>query len=187
MFFLVRDGVYRPPRDRITFRRFLKEGFEGETATQADWELHLSTVFPEVRLKRTIEVRGADATRCRSRRRWARCGAGCSTIPARAPKPGAWSPTGRWPSARSCAARSRAWASAARFGGRALKDLAVELCRIATAGLARLPGGAADARLLEPLLAYATAGPLTRRRPARRLQRDRRRPGEAGRALGLRA
>src|SRR5262249_18286673 len=59
MFFLVRDGVYRPARDRITFRRFLKEGFEGETATQADWETHLSTVFPEVRLKRTIEVRGA--------------------------------------------------------------------------------------------------------------------------------
>src|SRR6266700_4401096 len=61
MFFLVRDGVYRPARDRITFRRFLREGFEGERATLADWELHLSTVFPEVRLKRTIEVRGADA------------------------------------------------------------------------------------------------------------------------------
>lgn len=28
-----------------------------------DWELHLSTVFPEVRLKRTIEVRGADSQR----------------------------------------------------------------------------------------------------------------------------
>lgn len=28
--------------------------------TQADWELHLTSVFPEVRVKRTIEVRGAD-------------------------------------------------------------------------------------------------------------------------------
>ena len=27
----------------------------------ADWELHLTTLFPEVRLKRYIEVRGADA------------------------------------------------------------------------------------------------------------------------------
>ena len=28
--------------------------------TEADWELHLTSVFPEVRVKRTIEVRGAD-------------------------------------------------------------------------------------------------------------------------------
>ena len=47
---------------------------------------------------------------------------------------------------------------AARFGGRALKDLAVELCRIASDGLGRLPGGAGDAQLVEPLLAYAKAG-----------------------------
>ena len=62
MFFLVRGGVYRPVRDDLTFRRFLAEGFEGERASMSDWEIHLSTLFPEVRLKRTIEVRGADAT-----------------------------------------------------------------------------------------------------------------------------
>jgi glutamate--cysteine ligase len=33
----------------------------GHRATLADWELHLNTVFPEVRLKRTLEVRGADS------------------------------------------------------------------------------------------------------------------------------
>lgn len=33
----------------------------GERATEADWQLHLSTLFPEVRLKNFMEVRGADA------------------------------------------------------------------------------------------------------------------------------
>ncbi len=33
----------------------------GETATLADWINHLSTIFPEVRLKRYLEMRGADA------------------------------------------------------------------------------------------------------------------------------
>jgi glutamate--cysteine ligase len=32
----------------------------GERATMADWENHLSTIFPEVRLKRYLEMRGAD-------------------------------------------------------------------------------------------------------------------------------
>lgn len=33
----------------------------GETATVSDWANHLSTIFPEVRLKRYLEMRGADA------------------------------------------------------------------------------------------------------------------------------
>ncbi|WP_238122990.1 MULTISPECIES: glutamate--cysteine ligase [unclassified Xanthobacter] len=33
----------------------------GESATLADWINHLSTIFPEVRLKRFLEMRGADA------------------------------------------------------------------------------------------------------------------------------
>lgn len=33
----------------------------GEHATIADWANHLSTIFPEVRLKRYLEMRGADA------------------------------------------------------------------------------------------------------------------------------
>ena len=43
-----------------TFRSFMADGFEGERATLEDWRLHLNTLFPEVRLKRTIEIRGAD-------------------------------------------------------------------------------------------------------------------------------
>jgi glutamate--cysteine ligase len=60
MFFVYRDGQYRPVKD-LTFRRFAKEGFGGERATLEDWALHLSTLFPEVRLKRYLEVRQADA------------------------------------------------------------------------------------------------------------------------------
>jgi glutamate--cysteine ligase len=59
VFFIVRDGVYHPG-GRMTFREFLASGFEGQRATLEDWDLHLTTLFPEVRLKRIIEVRGAD-------------------------------------------------------------------------------------------------------------------------------
>jgi glutamate--cysteine ligase len=44
-----------------SFRDFLKNGFDGQRATMTDWEMHLNTLFPEVRLKRTIEIRGADS------------------------------------------------------------------------------------------------------------------------------
>jgi len=158
MFFLVRDGVYRPARDRITFRRFLKEGFEGETATQADWEMHLSTVFPEVRLKRTIEVRGADATALPFASALGALWRGL--LDDRDARAEAWHlVAGRSMAEREILRREvPRLGLAARFGGRGLKDLAVELCRISAAGLARLPGGGDDARLLEPLLTYAKAG-----------------------------
>jgi glutamate--cysteine ligase len=44
-----------------TFRSFWKNGFEGHHALVSDWTTHINTLFPEVRLKRTIEIRGADA------------------------------------------------------------------------------------------------------------------------------
>lgn len=44
----------------ITFRQFMRDGFQGHTATMDDWALHLSTLFPEARMKKLIEVRGCD-------------------------------------------------------------------------------------------------------------------------------
>ncbi len=44
----------------LPFRQFMAEGFEGQTATVGDFALHLSTIFPEARLKQYLEVRGAD-------------------------------------------------------------------------------------------------------------------------------
>jgi len=60
MFFIVRGGRYRA-MDGVTFRRFWRDGFQGERATLADWDRHLTTLFPEVRPKRILEVRCADA------------------------------------------------------------------------------------------------------------------------------
>ncbi len=60
MFFIRRDGNYIN-KAGDSFREFIEHGHEGYQATVGDFELHLSTAFPEIRLKRFIEVRGADA------------------------------------------------------------------------------------------------------------------------------
>jgi glutamate--cysteine ligase len=44
-----------------TFRDFMTNGFQGERATHGDWKMHLNTLFPEVRLKNTLELRSCDA------------------------------------------------------------------------------------------------------------------------------
>jgi glutamate--cysteine ligase len=58
MFHKVR-GRWVPVGD-LTFRQFLERGFDGTWPTLDDWDRHMTAVFPEVRIKRTIEVRGAD-------------------------------------------------------------------------------------------------------------------------------
>jgi glutamate--cysteine ligase len=58
MYFVYRGGYQ--PAGGMTFRAFLAGGWRGERATFADWALHLSTLFPEARLKKFIEVRGCD-------------------------------------------------------------------------------------------------------------------------------
>jgi glutamate--cysteine ligase len=60
MFLIKRDGE-KVANTGQTFRSFWKNGFEGHHATQGDWQTHLNTLFPEVRLKKTIEIRGADS------------------------------------------------------------------------------------------------------------------------------
>ena len=59
MFFVYRDGYQ--PAGGMTFRQFLRRGFQGHRATMDDWALHLSTLFPEVRMKRFLEIRGCDS------------------------------------------------------------------------------------------------------------------------------
>jgi len=62
MYFVRRNGAYTDVAGE-NFRDFL-EGklpqLPGEKPTIADWEDHLSTIFPEVRLKQFLEMRGAD-------------------------------------------------------------------------------------------------------------------------------
>ena len=48
----------RSPNTGQSFRSFWKDGFEGHKPNLDDWKTHLNTLFPEVRLKKTIEIRG---------------------------------------------------------------------------------------------------------------------------------
>jgi glutamate--cysteine ligase len=60
MIFVRRRDRYLETGGR-TFRSFLERGLAGERPTLADWEDHLTTLFPDVRVKGVIEVRGADS------------------------------------------------------------------------------------------------------------------------------
>jgi glutamate--cysteine ligase len=60
MFLVKRDGKIIHNTGQ-TFRNYMRDGFEGVTATDEDWVTHINSMFPEVRLKRTLEMRGADA------------------------------------------------------------------------------------------------------------------------------
>lgn len=60
MFLIKRDGEVIENTGQ-SFRSFMSHGFRGIRPVRSDWETHLNTLFPEVRLKRTIEVRGADS------------------------------------------------------------------------------------------------------------------------------
>jgi glutamate--cysteine ligase len=62
MYFVYRNGEYVDATGQ-SFRDFLAgrlPALPGEKPTLKDWEDHLTTAFPEVRLKRYLEMRGAD-------------------------------------------------------------------------------------------------------------------------------
>ncbi|MBA3519113.1 MAG: glutamate--cysteine ligase [Rhizobiales bacterium] len=63
MYFVVREGRYRD-MTAYTFRQFLSgrapDDLPEPAPTMGDWKNHLSTLFPEVRLKTYLEMRGAD-------------------------------------------------------------------------------------------------------------------------------
>jgi glutamate--cysteine ligase len=154
MYFLYRGGYRRVPAG-FTFRRFMQDGFAGEHALRADWALHLSTLFPEGRLKKFIEVRGCD----------------CSSLGMIA----ALGPMTRGllydPAARTAATALTARLSfaerqrladevprlgfAAQVGHRSVGDLAVELVAIARDGLSRIAPAAVP--LLAPVEAIAAS------------------------------
>lgn len=137
MFFIVRHHRYRQAT-RLSFRRFLEEGLEGERATLGDWDMHLTTLFPEVRLKRVIEVRGSDAVPprliCALPALWKGVLYDDDACAA------AW----RLVDALTLPEREALQADVARFGlaaevdGRAVIDLARELVEISSEGLRRI-------------------------------------------------
>jgi glutamate--cysteine ligase len=63
MYFVYRDGTYIDARGQ-SFRDFMAgrlPAMPGQVATLSDWADHLTTVFPEARIKKYMEMRGADA------------------------------------------------------------------------------------------------------------------------------
>jgi len=63
MYFVMRNNIYIDCAGG-SFRDFMRgklPQLAGEYPTMDDWELHISTLFPDVRLKQYLEMRGADA------------------------------------------------------------------------------------------------------------------------------
>ena len=137
----------RPRRSRTPgrpFRCFWKSGFEGHTPTMDDWKTHLNTLFPEVRLKKTIEIRG---------RRRAVDGHGV-----RAPRA-----VDRHPLRRPGARRGRG----ARRGLDVRRGRRPSHARLAATGCARRSAAAPLAEVAERMVAIADGG-LERRAHRRR-------------------
>ncbi|HOX72685.1 glutamate--cysteine ligase [Dokdonella sp.] len=62
MYFSYRDGIYHDLAGQ-SFRKFMRgelAALPGATPTMTDWADHMTTAFPEVRMKKFLEMRGAD-------------------------------------------------------------------------------------------------------------------------------
>ncbi len=153
MFFVYRHGTYTPAGG-MTFRRFMTEGFAGEQATLADWELHLSTLFPDARLKQYVELRTADAGPLETVRALPSLWRGLFYSPASLDA--AWQLVADWTVEERAQVRADVPKQGfdAQVRGKAIGPLVEEMVQIAMSGLRELdsPGGV---RLLEPLLSRA--------------------------------
>jgi glutamate--cysteine ligase len=164
MYFVYRDGEYIDASGQ-SFRDFLAgrlPALPGELPTLKDWEDHLTTAFPEVRLKRYLEMRGADGGP------WGRL---CAL-------PALWagllyhqpSLDAAWDMARDWSMEERIRLRAevprlglrAEVGGRSVRDMARELIELARQGLAargRLnAAGDNETGFLSPLQEVAETG-----------------------------
>ena len=162
MYFVYRDGVYIDALGQ-SFRDFLAgklPAMPGETPTLSDWADHLTTVFPEARMKRYIEMRGAD------------CGSveHMAALPAfwvgllydQSALDAAWDLVRGWDEETREALRVAASVSAlqGRVGGINLQDLSKEVLAISTAGLATRAreSGVDEVGYLDVLQAHVETG-----------------------------
>ena len=165
MYFVFRDGQYIDAAG-LNFRDFLDGKLSvlpGEKPTIADWNDHLSTAFPEVRLKSFLEMRGADGGR------WGRI---CA-LPALwvgllyddAALDAAWNRVKHWTIEEREALRHAVPAEALDAkvpGGGTMRDLAGDVLEIASAGLtARAElnaSGDNESGFLDPLREVVSSG-----------------------------
>ncbi|MGA2043783.1 MAG: glutamate--cysteine ligase [Roseiarcus sp.] len=164
MYFVKRGSVYHDVAGS-SFRDLLAgrlEALPGERATIADWANHLSTIFPEVRLKRYLEMRGADVGPA----------ARICALPAllvglyydgRA-LDAAWEIVRRWTAGERQKLRDEAprLALGATVAGRSLAEIGREILVVARGGLARRgrrdAGGRDEGVHLDPLDAFVGSG-----------------------------
>jgi glutamate--cysteine ligase len=59
--FLFKRGEQVIENSGQSFRSFMRDGYQGHRARFQDWRTHINTLFPEVRLKTTLELRSCDA------------------------------------------------------------------------------------------------------------------------------
>ncbi len=145
MFFVSRDGQYLPA-EGMTFGQFMERGLAGHHATIEDWNTHLTTLFPEVRCKQFIEVRGADAVPpeliCALPALWKGLLYDDDALA------GAWALAEQWPFEQRVAAIEAVARRglAAEIAGRPVLEQARELLALSSAGLARIDhrGGLQD-------------------------------------------
>jgi glutamate--cysteine ligase len=158
MYFVYRDGRYNDAAG-LSFRDFMAGKLSvlpGELPRESDWIDHLSTAFPEVRLKSFLEMRGADggpwSSICALPAFWVGLLYNQSALDA------AWDLVKHWSMAEREALRNavpKLALDASIPGGGTLRDLAREVLAIARAGLsarARLnASGDNETGFLEPL------------------------------------
>jgi len=164
MYFVIRDRKYIDCTG-ASFRDFLKgrlPQLPGEKPMLADWELHSSTVFPEVRLKQYIEMRGADAGPwpwiCSLPALWKGLLYDDDAM-ARA-----WALVSDWSHEEVCALRSAVPQTALKtpFRDTTVLALCEQMLDIARGGLANINNtncqGENEERFLRPLVQAVTAG-----------------------------
>ena len=154
LLFLRRDGEYRHPK--LSFRQLLKEGYEGEPPDMGDWTDHLSTLFPEVRLKKVLEVRGADSASAAMTGALGALWRGILYDAQALGEAELLLPRLTFTEHLSFHDTARREGLAGKLGARELHRLAGEMVAIAKRGLQRLD--AEDAPLLAPLEAVAASG-----------------------------
>ncbi len=172
MYFVFRDGKYIDAAGQ-SFRDFLQgrlPALPGELPTESDWTDHLSTAFPEVRLKSFLEMRGADGGLTPQ----------ISALPAfwvgllydQGALDAAWDLVRHWSMEEREALRNavpKLALDAPLPGGGVLRDIAGHVLEIASAGLTargyRNAAGEDESRFLTPLKEIAASGIV----PAQRL------------------
>ena len=164
MYFVRRDGVYIDAAG-LSFRDFMKGELSvlpGVKPTMEDFEDHLSTAFPEVRLKTFLEMRGADggpwARICALPAFWVGLLYDSDALSA------AWDVAKNWTTAEREKLRDDAAGLGfkAEIGGRSVQDIALEILEISRAGLtsrARMGNLKEDeTTYLDPLVKIAKSG-----------------------------